>query len=639
MCGIAGIVYRDASQVAPPGLLAAMAGAIRHRGPDEGGLWRKGGVALIHQRLSIIDVASGQQPLGNEDGSVQIVFNGEVYNHHDLRADLEGKGHVFRTASDTEAIVHLFEEERERSVERLRGMFAFAIWDANRRDLFLARDPVGKKPLYYAELPEGLIFGSELKALLAYPGLSRELDPQSVQDFLSLQYVPAPRSIFKVVKKLPPGHSMTWRNGQLSEPQRFWQLDYEPKLAISEEEAAERVLAELDEAVRIRLESEVPLGCLLSGGIDSSAVVALMRRHNSGTLRTFSIGFDEEQHNELPFARQIAERFDTRHEEMVVRPDAMEVLPKVVWHLDEPMADPSAIPTWYVSEMCRKHLTVALNGDGGDESFAGYSRYRPMPVVERFGKLPAAFRKHGVGAAAAALGRIFPESVQVERLRRLNDISLGGEGTPYTDGMAVFRDPQRRELCCGGIFENQTDADPLGWLRGHYLGGDARHFVDRQLQCDLAGYLPGDLLVKMDRMSMAHGLEGRSPFLDKKLMQVVARLPGDFKLRDGQLKWILKRALRGILPDDILFRKKKGFSVPLADWFKGSLRDFSHDLLLGSRCRDRGMFNAKYVARLLTEHQTGKANHEHRLWALVCFEVWCRNFLDAENPAAGPCGL
>lgn len=616
-----------------------MAGAIRHRGPDEGGIWRQGGVALIHQRLSIIDVASGQQPLGNEDGTVQIVFNGEIYNHHELRAGLVSKGHVFRTGSDTEAIVHLFEEERERSVERLRGMFAFAIWDAERRDLFLARDPVGKKPLYYAELPEGLVFASELKALLAYPGLSRELDPHSVQEFLSLQYVPAPGSIFKAVKKLPPGHSMTWRNGSLSEPQRFWRLEYEPKSAMGEEEAAERVLAELDEAVKIRLESEVPLGCLLSGGIDSSAVVALMRRHNSGTLRTFSIGFDEERYNELPYARQIAGRFDTCHEEMVVRPNAMEVMSKVVWHLDEPMADPSAIPTWYVSEMCRKHLTVALNGDGGDESFAGYSRYRPMPLVERFGKLPASFRKHGVGAAAAALGRIFPESVQVERLRRLNDISLGGEGTPYTDGMAVFRDPQRRELCRGGILEDQTDADPLGWLRGHYLGGDARHFVDRQLQCDLAGYLPGDLLVKMDRMSMAHGLEGRSPFLDKKFMQVVARLPGDFKLREGQLKWILKRALNGILPDEILFRKKKGFSVPLADWFKGSLRDLSHDLLLGSRCRDRGMFNGRYVARLLTEHQAGKANHEHRLWALLCFEVWCRNFLDAANPAEGPVAI
>jgi asparagine synthase (glutamine-hydrolysing) len=616
-----------------------MAGAIRHRGPDEGGLWRQGGAALIHQRLSIIDVASGQQPLGNEDDKVQIVFNGEVYNHHELRAGLVAKGHVFRTASDTEAIVHLFEEEGEQAVRRLRGMFAFAIWDADRRELFLARDPVGKKPLYYAELPEGLIFASELKALLAYPGLSRELDPQSVQEFLSLQYVPAPGTIFKAVKKLPPGHSMTWRNGRLSEPQRFWHLEYEPKSAMSEDEAAERVLAELDEAVKIRLESEVPLGCLLSGGIDSSAVVALMRRHNSGTLRTFSIGFDEERYNELPFARQIAERFGTCHEEMVVRPNAMEVLSKVVWHLDEPMADPSAIPTWYVSEMCRKHLTVALNGDGGDESFAGYSRYRPMPLVDCYSKLPAAFRRYGVGVAADVLGRFFPQSIQVERLRRLNDISLGGDGVPYTDGMSVFRDTQRRELCRGGIFEAQAVADPLGWLRSYYRGGDARHFVDRQLQCDLAGYLPGDLLVKMDRMSMAHGLEGRSPFLDKKLMQVVARLPGDFKLRDGQLKWILKRALRGILPDEILFRKKKGFSVPLAEWFRGSLRDLSQDLLLGSRCRDRGMFNPKYVARLLTEHQAGKANHEHRLWALLCFEVWCRNFLDSENPATGPCIL
>jgi asparagine synthase (glutamine-hydrolysing) len=639
MCGIAGIVYRDASHVPPSGLLEAMAGAIRHRGPDERGLFRKGGVALIHQRLSIIDVASGQQPLGNEDASLQIVFNGEIYNHHELRAELEIRGHVFRTASDTEAIVHLFEEEGERSVERLRGMFAFAIWDAERRELVLARDTAGKKPLYYAELPEGLIFASELKALLAYPGLSRELDHESVQDYLALQYVPAPGSIFKAVKKLPPGHTLVWRDGELGRPRRFWELKYQPKLELSAVEAAERVLAELDEAVRIRLESEVPLGCLLSGGIDSSAVVALMRRHNSGTLRTFSIGFDDERYNELPCARLIAERFETEHEEMIVRPDAAEVLPKVVWHLDEPMADPSALPTWYVAEMCRKHLTVALNGDGGDESFAGYSRYRGNPWVARYRTLPDVLRRHGVKPVVKMLEKVFAGSVQVGRLGRLNEISLGGDGASYVDHMAVFLDPLRRALCAGGIFEDEIAREPLRMLQAFYDGGDATDAVDRQLQCDVEGYLPGDLLVKMDRMAMAHGLEGRSPFLDRKLMEFTARLPASYKLRDGQLKWLLKKALEGLLPHEILHRKKKGFSVPLSDWFKGPLRSMAHDLLLGSRCQQRGMFQRKVIERLLSEHESGKVDHAHRLWSLLCFETWCRNFLDARDPAAGPCEL
>jgi asparagine synthase (glutamine-hydrolysing) len=639
MCGVGGVVFGERDRVVPSSLLEAMGGAIRHRGPDEGGIWQGGGVGMVHRRLSIIDVAAGQQPMENEDGGVKIVFNGEIYNHHDLRGDLEAKGHHFRTASDTEAIVHLYEEEGERCVERLRGMFAFAIWNQSTRELLLARDPVGKKPLYYAELPEGLIFASELKALLAYPGLSSELDHESVQDYLALQYVPAPGSIFKAVKKLAPGHTLVWRDGKLGQPRRFWELKYQTKLELSVDEAAEQVLAELDEAVKIRLESEVPLGCLLSGGIDSSAVVALMRRHNSGVLRTFSIGFEDEAFNELPFARQIAEKFETEHEEMVVRPDTTEVLSKMVWHLDEPMADPSALPTWYVAEMCRKHLTVALNGDGGDESFAGYSRYRGTPLVERYAKLPDALRRHAVKPTVKMLEKAFTGSLLVGKLQRLNEISLGGKGAAYVDHMAVFLDPQRQALCADGMFEDSLSREPLRRLLAFYDGGDAEDAVDRQLQCDVEGYLPGDLLVKMDRMAMAHGLEGRSPFLDKKLMEFTARLPSSYKLRDGQLKWILKKSLEGLLPHEILHRKKKGFSVPLKDWFKGPLREMAHDLLLGSRCRQRGMFDAKTMARLLSEHESGKANHHHRLWSLLCFEVWCRNFLDQENPAAGPACL
>lgn len=638
MCGICGKIYADPARPAERERLLAMNCCLNHRGPDEDGLYLQANAALGHKRLSIIDLTTGQQPMTNEDGTVWIVFNGEIYNHHELREGLQARGHIFKTRADTEAILHLYEERGERCVESLRGMFAFAIWNAKEQELLLARDRVGKKPLYYAVTPEAIAFASELKALLADPA-AREVDPAALQDYLALQYVPAPATIFKGIQKLPPAHTVTWRGGRLAEPRRYWQLDYEPKTEMSEDEACERVRAGLDEAVRIRLESEVPLGCLLSGGVDSSAIVALMRRHISGPLRTFSIGFDEGTHNELPYARVIAQQYETVHEEFIVRPDTLATLPRLVWHCDEPFADSSALPTYYVSEITRRHVTVALNGDGGDESFAGYVRYRGFNLIERYKRLPAGLRRALLGPLTRALTRAFPASARLEQAKYLNEFSLLPPGREYAQYMLVFRDYQRRALCTGEHGDVAHASDPVAKLLDFYDRAELRDATDRKLFCDVSAYLPGDLLVKADRMTMAHSLEGRSPFLDHKLMELAASLPGGMKFKDGTLKYILKKAMEPLLPHDILHRPKRGFAVPIGEWFRGPMREFTRGVLLSPEARRRGFFNAAFVEKILADHIAKRQNHHHRLWSLLCFEIWCRTFLDRADPAAGPITL
>ncbi|MFH0793837.1 MAG: asparagine synthase (glutamine-hydrolyzing), partial [bacterium] len=541
--------------------------------------------------------------------------------------------------SDTETILHLYEEKGERCVEDLRGMFAFAIWNEKQQELLLARDRVGKKPLFYATTGRAILFASELKSLLAEPNIGRELSLEALHDYLTFQYIPAPDTIFEQINKLPPAHTLLWRQGNLH-IRRYWQLEYEPKLNISEEEACERIRAEIDEAVRIRLESEVPLGCLLSGGIDSSAVVAFMRRHISGPLRTFSIGFEEKTHNELPFARVVAEKFETVHEEFIVRPNAIEVLPKLVWHFDEPYCDSSALPSYYVAEITRRHVTVALNGDGGDESFAGYSRYEGRSIVNRYLRIPTALRRWAVGPTARLLGALFPESTKVEKLNYLNEFSLLSPDRLYAQYMIIFRDYQKPLLYAPQLQWLVQSRDSIQTLLDAYNRESVKTEIDRKLYCDITTYLPGDLLVKMDRMTMAHSLEGRSPFLDHKLMEFAARIPAELKFKGGTLKYILKKALEPILPhEEVLYRPKQGFGVPLTDWFQKDLQGFLREVLLSDEARKRGFFRPRFVRKLIDDHVSGQQNHHHRLWSLLCFEIWCRSFLDRPDPTAGPIRL
>lgn len=631
MCGITGKVYRDPARPVDPQLLARMQQCMIHRGPDEAGVYNEAPVGFGFQRLAIIDLSSGQQPMANEDGSIRIVFNGEIYNFQDLRAELEGLGHVFRTHSDTETIVHGYEQWGTGVCERLRGMFAFAIFDRPRKRLMLARDRVGKKPLYYSILGQGtanesLIFASELKSLLTDPDFPRDVDPEAINHYLTYQYVPHPWSIFRQARKLPPAHWLLYENGSTSMAQ-YWELDYLPKQNLSEEEAIEQSLHHLDEATRIRLVSEVPLGCFLSGGIDSSLVAAMMRRHTSGELRTFSIGFKEEQFNELPYARQVADLLGTRHEEFVVEPDALAIIGRLAWHFDEPFADGSILANWYLAEMTSRHVTVALNGDGGDESFAGYERYRLSPRWEKYARLPRAARL-AAGAALAA-GSALGLGSQVQRAAHLNRLSLASADRQYVHFLTYFTSYHKRQLYTRNFMEslggNLESEELSAWIAEEF---DMPSPVDRRMKMDILTYLPGALLPKVDRITMAHSLEGRSPFLDHKLMEFAATLPAEMKLKDGQLKWILKQAGLKFFTKEFLNRPKQGFGVPLGDWFRGELKDFARETLLSDKAIGRGWFQREAVEKLLTDHAIGRASHEYRIWALIMLEIWAQTFMD-----------
>lgn len=633
MCGITGKINRDPRRPVEPALIRRMMDMIHHRGPDEDGLYAQGRAGLGHKRLSIIDLSSGQQPMFNEDGSICIVFNGEIYNFHMLREFLHKRGHTFRTKSDTECILHLYEDYGANCVNHLRGMFAFAIWDEGAQRLLLARDRAGKKPLFYALTDESLIFASEFKALLPDPSLKRDVDPIAIGDYLTYQYVPAPRTIFKQIQKLPPAHTLVYQN-DLVQVRPYWELKYEPKLQISEPEAIERTVALLDESVKIRLESEVPLGCFLSGGIDSSAVVAFMRRHIAGDLKTFSIGFKEQEYNELPFARAIAQKFDTHHEEFVVEPDAMAVLPRLVWHFDEPFGDSSALPTWYVAEMTRRYVTVALNGDGGDESFAGYERYRGLPKLRRYKAIPHLLRR-AMQPLIAGLYRLAPGLPLIEKANYVNTISLLDESDLYVEFMTIFREYQKALLMSADLRAVIGRHNAIDYFNEFYNHRNAVKPLDRKMHSDIKTYLPGALLPKVDRTTMAHSLEGRSPFLDHELMQYAAQLPVPIKFGDGTLKHHLKQALTGILPHEILHRRKQGFGVPLGKWFRGNMNEYLKDHLLSREFAGRGWFNMRYVRKLVRDHEKGRQNHSHRLWVLLMLELWARTFLD-RDPTAGP---
>jgi asparagine synthase (glutamine-hydrolysing) len=629
MCGIAGIVsftHRILEAEIEP-----MIEAQRHRGPDDCGSWSDDRCVLGHTRLAIIDLSeAGRQPLCNEDGSVWITFNGEIYNFQRLREELEQRGHCFRTRTDTEAIVHAYEEWGPDCVQRLRGMFAFAIWDTRHRRLFLARDRAGKKPLFYSENGERFLFASELQGLLAGPDVPREVDLRAIDAYLSWGYVPPPRTGFKHVSKLLPGHWLTLDltpEGPVVRTERYWRLEYTPKLPLREEDAVATLREKFSEAVRLRMISDVPVGAFLSGGIDSGIVVGLMAQVSSRPVKTFSIGFEEARFNELDHARLVAERWKTEHHELIVRPDAGAILPALVRHYGEPYADSSAIPTYYVSQMTRKSATVALNGDGGDELFAGYKRYFANTLAERICRIP------GSAQAAAFLSWALPDTADPRSRRRWAARFLAAAHQPMPERVGSwvgqFNEGEKRQLYSGDLRALLDGERPEAWMEELFTETAGLHPAEAAMSVDIRSYLPYDLLVKVDIASMIHGLEARSPFLDHEVMAFAARLPARMKLRRGRTKFLLRRAFADLIPPQNQNLPKMGFCVPVGEWLRGELRELLCDCLLSPRSLARGYFQPRALQELATSHVNGRVDHEGRLWALVMLELWHREMVEA----------
>jgi asparagine synthase (glutamine-hydrolysing) len=618
MCGIAGIVRRDGAPVSEREI-RSMCAAMVHRGPDEEGVYVGDGVALGMRRLSIIDLGSGQQPIANEDRTVWIVFNGEIYNYRELRRELQQRGHVFRTASDTETIVHLYEDLGPRCVERLRGMFGFAIWDTRTRSLLLARDRLGIKPLYYAERDGELVFASELKPILQLPHIDRALSWEGTSHLFTFLATPSSQSIVEGIRKLEPARvavSAPQRDLRIS---RYWSVDFTADEAATEDDLVERLRELLVESVALHQISDVPIGAFLSGGIDSSAVVATMAGMVPEPIKTFSIGFAEAGYDELRYAREVAAAFGTDHYDVVLRPDVVKIVEDLTWYLDEPFGDTSAIPTYMVSKLASEHVKVVLSGDGGDELFAGYDKYVVEGRERRLDAVPVPLRR-----AAGAIGNRMPEGMRGRRF--LRHLALDGPRR-YLDASTLFRADELRKLFADEAFEQVARHDPAAASLGCFDRPDGDWLAAVQHR-DLESYLPLDILTKVDRMTMAHSIEARPPLVDHKLVEFAATVPARIRLKGGTTKYLFKRAMRGILPDTIIDRPKHGFAVPIAHWFRGELAGFARDLLLSDRCRQRGFFRPQYVERLLQLNQQGR-DLDLQLWTMLSFELWCQRFLDA----------
>lgn len=636
MCGIAGIL--DIKRKPENHVLLSMTGAMRHRGPDGEGIYIDGPAGLGHRRLSIIDLNTGAQPMSNEDGSVWITYNGEVYNFVELRNELENRGHKFRTKSDTESIIHAYEQYGEECVKKLRGMFSFCIWDAKKKTLFLARDRVGKKPLYYFYNKSRFVFASEIKAIIADRNIKRELDMSAVSDYFTYQYVLFPKTIFKNIYKLPPGHFMTVRQQPDNRAdiqidiQQYWDIKYCPDYSVSENEWVEGLKEKLLDAVKVRLISDVPLGAFLSGGLDSSAIVAFMSRVMSQPVKTFSIGFEEADFSELQYARKIARQYGTDHHEMIVKPDAVELLPKLAWEFDEPFADSSAIPTYYVSKMARENVTVVLSGDGGDETFAGYSRYASASWFYRWTKFaPYPLRRIFFGGVSS----LMPYGMRGKGFLRHLTLSP----FEYYKGMITQEDSK--------YFDELFNKDVVSEIAGHrgekngilksnnsmmeefYNRYPNDDYLTKIQYLDTKTYLAEDILTKVDRASMLCSLETRAPLLDHEVLEFAARIPSSYKIRNSQKKYIFKKTMSEFLPSDIVNRDKMGFCTPLRHWFKKDVAGYAEDMLLGEKCRSRGFFNTKFIESLISSHRLKYRDLSSHIWQLLFFEHWCRNWLDS----------
>lgn len=623
MCGIAGFINKEKN--APiderADLLDQMCRVITHRGPDEQGTVVTGRAALGMRRLSIIDLKSGQQPIYNEDGNLAIVFNGEIYNYLELKKELEARGHRFKTNSDTETIVHAFEEFGADCVRHLRGMFAFAIWDKRDESLFIARDRVGKKPLFYALTERGnFVFGSEMKVLLTHGEIAPEIDLAALDAYLTFGYVPEEFCIFKNVHKLLPGHCLTLKRGEIK-THKYWDFDYKKVSDIkTEAEYVEVLRDKIRESVKIRLISEVPLGAFLSGGVDSSSVVGMMSQILETPVKTFSIGFNEDSFNELKFARVAAKHFNTEHHEFVVTPDLVETVDELVWHFDEPFADSSALPTFMVSKMAREFVTVVLSGDGGDELFAGYTRY----VVDRrrsgLANLPEIVRKNLRG-----LSEILPHGAKGKNY--LYNVSLDAIDR-YIDSISQYNAVRKKSLYAKDLQSRLNGNSGTSIYRNLAASVSTGDAIDNLLYLDSKTYLPGDILTKVDRMSMAASLEARVPLLDHELIELVTQIPANLKMKGLETKYIFKKAMEGIVPPEILYREKQGFGVPIEEWINNQLRSRIHETLLEKRTTERGYFEKSYVQTLLDEHSKQRRDHSHALWILWMLELWHRRFLD-----------
>ena len=625
MCGIAGIFDTREARHVDASLLARMNQSQFHRGPDDGGVHIEPGVGLAHRRLSIIDLSNGHQPLFNEDGSVVVVYNGEIYNFPELTTELLAAGHQFRTHCDTEVIVHAWEEWGEACVDRFRGMFAFAIWDRNQGSLFLARDRLGIKPLHYALLNDGrLLFGSELKSLLVYDGLPRTIEPRSVEDYFALGYVPEPRTIFKGVFKLPPGHTLRIRRGDTRlQPRQYWDVDFSPNGVTDEKDACEQMIERLEEAIRIRMIADVPLGAFLSGGVDSSAVVALMAGLNNGPVNTCSISFGDPAYNESNFASMVADQYHTDHQTGEVSADDFDLMEKLVDIYDEPYADSSAMPTYRVCELARKRVTVALSGDGGDENLAGYRRYRWHMYEHKMRSiLPLSLRRPLFGT----LGWLYPKAdwaPKVLRAKSTFEALARDDVEGYFHSVSILGDSIRATLFSSAFHSELQGHRAVDVFREHARNAP-EHPLSRVQYLDMKTYLVGDILTKVDRASMAHGLEVRVPILDHKLVEWMAGLPPGLKLRGKEGKYLFKKSLESRLPKEILYRPKMGFAVPLAGWFRGPLRERVRKSLLGPTMLESGIFDGNFLRQIVDQHQSGRRNFSDPIWTLLMFEAFLR---------------
>ena len=632
MCGIAGSLDLRGN-LSDRAAVIAITNRMIHRGPDAGGYYSDGPICFGHRRLSIIDLEGGAQPMSDDDGNLSITYNGEIYNFVELRQTLEAAGHKFLTGSDTEVILKAYLEYGAAALDHFRGMFAFAIWDRRKQSLFLARDRVGKKPLFYARTDRHFAFASELHALLAHPGISREIDPFALDEYLTYGYIPAPRTIFRSVHKLEPGHHLTGTFGPDGGPfdiaiARYWKLAYADKWACDEQEAAERLLAVLSEAVRLRLVADVPIGALLSGGVDSSVVVALMSRISGRQVKTFSVGFEEEDFNELPYARLVAERYSTDHHELVVRPQFMDILPTLVRHYGEPYADSSALPTYYVSQLTRRHVTVALNGDGADESLAGYERYLGVLMAEKYRRMPKLLRKGVIEPAASLIPGCLPRRSRLRQAKNFLQSASQPPSQQYLHWKTFFGSSEKTQLYSEEFAQRLRHASPENWILEKLEAVKGRPTLDSVLAADVESYLPNDLLVKMDVATMANSMEARSPFLDHKVMEFCARLPVEYKIRGRTLKYLLRKVAVDLVPAANIKRRKMGFGVPVGTWMKNGQLSFVKDTLLSPRALKRGYFRPGTVEALVNGHSAAQQDYSQQLWALVWLEIWHQQFVD-----------
>lgn len=629
MCGICGVTFFDKDRRVTEKEIQSMCDEMYHRGPDDEGWYIKENTAIGIRRLSIIDLVTGHQPVSNEDGSVWVACNGEIYNHLELRQELEKKGHRFKTRTDTEAILHAYEEYGEDCPKKLNGMFGFVIYDHKNKSLFLSRDRLGIKPLYYYYDSKRFAFGSELKSILQIEEIPRNIDLMALDIFMTFEYIPSPYSIFQNISKLPPGHSLLLRDGKIS-IKKYWDLEFDEK-QVEEKELCEQLVALLQDAVKIRLMSDVPVGAFLSGGIDSSSVVALMSRVMSQPVKTFSIGFKEASYNETNYAQAIAEIFNTEHHEFIIEPNVLELTEKLIGHLDEPFGDFSIFPTYLVSEMARKYVTVTLSGDGGDELFAGYDSYIANKVARLYGRLPKFVRGSTVNSILSGISPTKKKKGLINRTKRFVEGLQLSEELQHIRWMIFLQENEKSRLYSEDYQNSLTSTNSYDFILNYFQSVKTSDEVNRQLYVDIKSYLVDDILVKVDRMSMANSLEARVPFLDHRLVEFTATIPSRFKLRGMKTKAILKKAMKNILPPEILNRGKEGFSIPIKNWLKDELRPLMMEVLDPQKIKREGFFSPAYVQQLMEEHLSGAENHSHRLWAMMVFGIWQDIYLRRER--------